>query len=467
MAATRVPGTPRTPGGTGTQHRSRRTGLAVLVLAVAAGTTSAAVGERSLRADRVEQARATASVTARGIEAEVTAARSDLETEIAAASAVLAGTDAETGSDDTAEPLGAAPPAPGAPAEPSDPAPTDTPSAAGVAPEPSDANADVDPATVEELRRTLEDARTRLDGPVTVTTQPEVVERVEVDVPVGASPSVDDVSAAASSLVAAADAVRQERASAARDHLLAALTTAEERLATWEPLAADPAGLDDLRAAVAAGIEVRDGGQDLDVAGLRERRTALETVTAAHPEIVVSPDAPTTVGGIPVISKALPLPLGYDPGMSPEVEAAFAEMATAAQVEAGLTLFVASGYRSYDDQRVTYERWSSSHGATYADRFSSRAGFSEHQSGLALDVNDPSRAFDGTPEALWVAANAHRFGFVVRYPEGKEAVTGYVWEPWHLRHLGVELATELTEAGLTLEEHLGLRADYEASGNGG
>ena len=82
--------------------------------------------------------------------------------------------------------------------------------------------------------------------------------------------------------------------------------------------------------------------------------------------------------------------------------------------------------------------------------------------GAAVDVNDPSPAFGGTPEAEWVAANAHRFGFVVRYPEGKEAVTGYIHEPWHLRHVGTELAATLTDSGLSLEEHLGIRADYPA-----
>ncbi|TGO05907.1 M15 family metallopeptidase [Serinibacter arcticus] len=418
-------------------YRRRRRVLAVaLSLVAASGVSAAHLGERSASAERITAVRDSAVVTEQGMRVAVDAARSELELEVGSAAAVLAGTDLDT------------------PAVPE--------GRRGLA------NDGVDPAAVEQLRAAVADAESALAAPVELTSVPAVVESVLVDVPVTTTPTVTDVTDTSAAVAAAADAVRAARLVAATQGVLDALAAGEQRLASWEPIAADPAVLTGLRDAVAAGVAVREGATvdgeaaapvtDLDA--LRAVQTDLETATASHAEVVTRPDAPTTVGGIPVISKAVPLPLGYDPGMQPEVSAAFDRMAAAAAAEEGLTLFVASGYRSYDDQAATYGRWAAEHGSTYADRFSSRAGFSEHQSGLALDVNDPSRAFDGTPEATWVAANAARFGFVVRYPEGKEAITGYVYEPWHLRFLGVELATELTDAGLTLEEHLGLSADY-------
>lgn len=423
-------------------YARRRRVLAVGLSLVAASALSAAhLGERSASAERVSAVRDSVVATEQVMRVAVDAARSELELEVGSAVAVLAGTDLDT---------------------PEVPAPM-----RGLA------NTGVDPAAVEQLRVAVADAESALAAPVELTSVPEVVESVRVEVPVSTTPTVTDVTDTAAAVAEAADAVRAARVAAATQDVLTALAAAEQRLAAWEPIAADPASLTDLRDAVAAGVAVREadaGTGDADTGdavatasgleALRAVRDDLTRATAAHADVVTSPDAPTTIDGVPVISKAVPLPLGYDPGMQPHVSAAFEEMAAAAATEAGLTLFVASGYRSYDDQAATYGRWAAEHGSSYADRFSSRAGFSEHQSGLALDVNDPSRAFAGTPEALWVADNAARFGFVVRYPEGKEAITGYVHEPWHLRHLGVELAGELTESGLTLEEHLGLRADY-------
>lgn len=422
-------------------YRQRRRVLAAAVsLVVASGISVAYLGEQSARAQRVAAAMDSAVVTEQGMRAAVEAARSELELEVGSAAAVLAGTDLD--SPDVPQELRGR------------------------------ANEGVDPVAVEQLRLAVADAESALATPVELTSVPEVVETVRVDVPVTTSPTVTDVTGTADAVAAAADAVRAARVEATTQGVLTALTAAEQRLAAWEPIAANPEVLTGLRDAVAAGTAVRDGagsteptdtsadGTAARLESLRTLEADLEAATAEHADVVTSPDAPTTVDGIPVISKALPLPVGYDPGMLPEVSAAFESMAAAAASEAGLTLFVASGYRSYSDQAATYGRWAAEHGTAYADRFSSRAGFSEHQSGLALDVNDPSRAFDGTPEAAWVAANAARFGFVVRYPEGKEAVTGYVYEPWHLRYLGVELAGELTDAGLTIEEHLGLRAEY-------
>ena len=95
-----------------------------------------------------------------------------------------------------------------------------------------------------------------------------------------------------------------------------------------------------------------------------------------------------------------------------------------------------------------------------ADQYSARAGHSEHQSGLAFDVNFAGYAFNGTREAIWLEKNCHKYGFIIRYPSGKESITGYNYESWHCRYVGKELAKELTESGQTLEEFYGLTSKY-------
>ncbi|PWD50064.1 hypothetical protein C8046_04635 [Serinibacter arcticus] len=408
--------------------RRRRTVAVALVLALIGGGTAAYVTERAARAERVETARSDAATAEAGLRSDLDAALGELRTAADDGGAVLAGTDLDA---------------------------VDTPEdARGLA------NAGLDAVPIDALTLALADAQAQLDTPITVATRPETVENVRVDAPVSTTPSVTDVQASTAAVAGAVEDVRTARTTVATQAVTDALAPARSRLAQWEPIAADPAQLDDLRSAVAAAAAATDGTAPTDLAGLAVLRASLETATAAHPEVVTSPDAPTSIDGVPIVNKAIPLPDGYDPGLLPEVAAAFDAMAATAAAEAGLRLFVHSGYRSYGDQLVTYDGWAALHGRNAADRFSSRPGYSEHQSGLSLDVNDASRSFDGTPEALWVAANAHRFGFVVRYPEGKEAVTGYVHEPWHLRHLGVELATRLVTSGLTLEEHLGVRSAY-------
>ena len=126
----------------------------------------------------------------------------------------------------------------------------------------------------------------------------------------------------------------------------------------------------------------------------------------------------------------------------------------------GLNLYISSGFRSYWSQESIYNRYVNADGQAAADRYSARPGHSEHQSGLTFDLNSIDESFAYTAEGEWVRDNAHRFGFVIRYPPGKEAITGYIWEPWHLRYLGVAVATELYSTGLTLEEYLGVTSQY-------
>lgn len=123
-----------------------------------------------------------------------------------------------------------------------------------------------------------------------------------------------------------------------------------------------------------------------------------------------------------------------------------------------VNLVFGSGYRSANLQSSLYNQYVSVNGQQQADTFSARPGHSEHQTGLAFDVTSPSGqcfleiCFADTAEGKWVAKNAHKYGFIVRYPNGKDLVTGYQFEPWHLRFVGKDLAKEIYSSGKTLEE---------------
>ena len=126
-----------------------------------------------------------------------------------------------------------------------------------------------------------------------------------------------------------------------------------------------------------------------------------------------------------------------------------------------LSIYLSSGFRSYETQNRIYNNYVSNYGQSSADTFSARPGHSEHQTGLAIDVNSIDDSFADTPEAEWLASHAHEYGFIIRYPKGKESITGYKYEPWHIRYLGVEKATEVYNSGLTLEEFLGIDSEYK------
>ncbi|MCC8069192.1 MAG: D-alanyl-D-alanine carboxypeptidase family protein [Ruminococcus sp.] len=171
---------------------------------------------------------------------------------------------------------------------------------------------------------------------------------------------------------------------------------------------------------------------------------------------------PTYIDGILIVNKTYALPSDYNPydgDIAPEVQEAFNTMEQDARAE-GLTLYISSGFRSYDYQAGLYERYAQRDGYDKADTYSARAGHSEHQTGLCFDLNTIDDSFADTAEGKWVAENCYKYGFIVRYPEGKEDKTGYQYEPWHLRYLGVELATKVYNSGLCLEEYLGITSEY-------
>ncbi|MGN6442940.1 MAG: M15 family metallopeptidase [Arthrobacter sp.] len=145
--------------------------------------------------------------------------------------------------------------------------------------------------------------------------------------------------------------------------------------------------------------------------------------------------------------------------------AAAAEAMFAAAARDGVGIVLASGYRSYSTQVTTYNGYVAARGQADADTASARPGHSEHQTGWAFDIGDGGGAcsfepcFADQPAAAWAKANGHRFGFVVRYPWMLHPITGYFYEPWHLRYVGVEAATDMLNRGIgTLEEYFGLEA---------
>ena len=167
----------------------------------------------------------------------------------------------------------------------------------------------------------------------------------------------------------------------------------------------------------------------------------------------------TYVDGILIANKSYSLPSTYAPEMDATTIQQFNLLSKAAANE-GLNIYFSSGYRSYSQQDTIYNNYVSWHGQAKADTFSARAGHSEHQTGLAIDVNTIDDSFAGTPEAVWLENHAHEYGFIIRYPKGKESITGYKYEPWHIRYLGVEKATDVYNSGLTLEEYLGIDSYY-------
>ncbi|MEW9673459.1 D-alanyl-D-alanine carboxypeptidase family protein [Ammoniphilus sp. 3BR4] len=153
---------------------------------------------------------------------------------------------------------------------------------------------------------------------------------------------------------------------------------------------------------------------------------------------------------------------GFDPKkqMREEAARALSELFKQAEKEE-IYLYAASGYRSYDRQKSIFASSVSRNGWDLATKYSAKPGQSEHQTGLAMDVTSRSANFaltsyfGETPEGKWLAQNAHEFGFIVRYPKDKENLTGYEYEPWHIRYIGKQAAKYIFEEDLTLEAYIG------------
>lgn len=171
-------------------------------------------------------------------------------------------------------------------------------------------------------------------------------------------------------------------------------------------------------------------------------------------------DKPTYINGVLIANKTYALPASYNPGgLTAETQSAWKKMQQAAWND-GINLWIASGFRSYAQQKTLYDNYVARDGKAAADTYSARPGHSEHQTGLAFDINNPSSSFNGTKEAQWIAKNCANYGFIVRFPKGKESSTGFMYESWHVRYVGKTLAKKITASGLSLEEYLGITSQY-------
>ena len=142
--------------------------------------------------------------------------------------------------------------------------------------------------------------------------------------------------------------------------------------------------------------------------------------------------------------------------VSKETNDAYIEMAVAAK-EDGIQLMANSTYRTYQRQDEIYKDFYYSKGVSYADKYAARAGYSEHQTGLAIDIftsgSSTTSNFEESDAFKWLSTNAYKYGFILRYPKDKEYLTGYEYESWHYRYLGVETATKVYQEGITYDEY--------------
>ena len=170
----------------------------------------------------------------------------------------------------------------------------------------------------------------------------------------------------------------------------------------------------------------------------------------------------TYIDGVLVVNKTYSLPDDYGNGLTSTTTNAFYKMQAASKLE-NLNIYLSSGFRSYSTQDRIYNNYVARDGKEAADTYSARPGYSEHQSGLAFDVNQINSTFDDSEEAIWLSNNCYKYGFILRYPKGKEDITGYKYESWHFRYVGVDLATKLYNNGdwITLEEYFGITSSYE------
>ncbi|MHA0857099.1 M15 family metallopeptidase [Paenibacillus sp. CMAA1364] len=220
--------------------------------------------------------------------------------------------------------------------------------------------------------------------------------------------------------------------------------------------------------------EVIQGGQAVDPVMAKRNENSLQaTVNELDGEsIVTNPQAVTVI-----VNKQRRLPEGYEPQdlvepdvpfsfdgphekrmMRKEAAEALEKLFARAQSE-GIELRAVSGYRSYARQKVIYDTNVRNRGKEEASRVSSAPGHSEHQTGLTMDLSSPSvgnaleQTFGQTEEGKWLAEHAPEYGFVIRYLEDAEDKTGYIYEPWHIRYFGTDLAPAIDASTLTVEEY--------------
>ena len=184
------------------------------------------------------------------------------------------------------------------------------------------------------------------------------------------------------------------------------------------------------------------------------KSVAIRKVTVKKKEVKVESGI-TYINGIMLVNKKYALPSTYNPGINPTANQALKSLQAGASA-AGHNIPLVSGFRSYSRQTTLYNNYVARDGVAKADTYSARPGHSEHQSGLAFDVGAIDDNYGNTPAGIWLKDNCHKYGFIIRYLKGKEHITGYKYEPWHIRYIGVDHATAIYNQQITLEEYLGV-----------
>ena len=215
----------------------------------------------------------------------------------------------------------------------------------------------------------------------------------------------------------------------------------------------------DLKQEVMIKVTVRGEASDDD-----DTTTPQSSRTEAPAPPVYDTEGLTYIDGVLLVNKEYSVPATFEPKLEQICYDQFNKLSSDAAKE-DLSIYISSGYRSYKDQETIYNNYveeemkkgnSETKAREIVDTYSARPGYSEHQSGLCIDVNTIDDAFGYTPEAAWLAEHAHEYGFIIRYPLGKESVTGYQYEPWHIRYVGSKIADKIYKKGQCLEEYLGV-----------
>lgn len=166
------------------------------------------------------------------------------------------------------------------------------------------------------------------------------------------------------------------------------------------------------------------------------------------------------IDGVLLVNKKYGIPANHFKGEDPEAREHLDKMMAAIKEEIGLGLTLRSGHRTYETQEKFFNNNARVNGMDHALKYSAKPGHSEHETGLTFDLCDvPGKhclttSFENTSEGIWLRENAHKYGFILRYPKGKEGITGYAYEPWHFRYVGLEHAEIIYERDVTLEEYL-------------
>ena len=209
------------------------------------------------------------------------------------------------------------------------------------------------------------------------------------------------------------------------------------------------------------------------------KEQAPDPADIANPTYTPSTEVRTTDDGnlLVIVNKEFAVSENYEPNDMVEIDGvlstnqnlkvkkeayqAYKKMLAAAQ-EAGLNFSICSAYRSYDLQKSLYDNSLATNGKEYTEKMFAYPGKSEHHTGYAIDVTSPSmnwglsQDFVDDPDGAWITEHCSEYGFIIRYPKGKEEITGYMYEPWHIRYVGIEVAKYITQNGLTFEEYLGV-----------